>query len=267
MTRLITEWISDIESTIKNKEEQLKARTGMDYTGLAAKASGCSASDIKRASLAVKVGVVPITSGMGVIGSFSQSVAAITSVMGFESFVTEHSDVDGIYEAYQRGADLLYLADDDRFIAMNLRKYKVADNNIATVAGYTAALEGATGALAGKEVLLMGYGILGMEFVKLLKKRGAAVSVYDIDETKMTLLEKEEVRVIRDPKEIVRFRLIIDATNQGNWLNESLLHPEAWISTPGVPLSMDSETCEKFSERIIHDCLEIGVAVMLGMAL
>ena len=35
MTRLITEWISDIEETIHSKEAQLKAKTGLDYTGYA----------------------------------------------------------------------------------------------------------------------------------------------------------------------------------------------------------------------------------------
>jgi len=267
MTRLITEWIADIESTIKKKEEQLKSRTGMNYKALVAKASGCSVNDIERASWEIIIGVVPITTGLGMIGSFPQSVAAIAGAMGFRSFVTEHTDVDGIYEAYQKEADLIYIADDDRFIAMNLHKKKVADNNIATVAGYTAALEGMTGPLAGKEILVLGYGTLGKEFAKLLKKKGAAVTAYDNDPDKAELLDKSDIRLIRHPDEIKEFRFIIDATSEGGWLHQQHLHPEAWIVAPGVPLSLDPETYERYSDRVVHDCLEIGTATMLGMAL
>lgn len=267
MTRLITEWISDIEETIQSKEVQLKAKTGLDYTALAAKVGGCSAQDIARAAQTVKIGVVPITSGQGVIGSFSQSVAAIVGVMGFQSFVTEKSDVDGIYEAYRCGADLLYIADDDRFLTMNLHKNKVADNNVATAAGYVAALEGLAGTLAGKEVLLLGYGILGKEFLKRLRSKGAAVSVHEIDPDKLSALSKEGVPVVSRQEEIVRYNLIVDATNEGGWLREDVLHPEVRIAAPGVPLSLNEETYEKFSGRVVHDCLEIGVVAMLGLAL
>jgi len=267
MTRLITEWISDIEETIHSKEAQLKAKTGLDYAALAARASGCSAQDIARAAQAVKIGVVPITSGQGVIGSFSQSVASIVGAMGFQSFVTEKSDVDGIYEAYRCGADLLYIADDDRFLAMNLHKNKVADNNAATAAGYVAALEGLAGTLAGKEVLLLGYGVLGKEFLKRLKNKGAAVSVHEIDPDKLSALSKEGVPVVSQREDIARYNLIVDATNEGGWLHEDVLHPEVRIAAPGVPLSLDEKTYEKFSGRVVQDCLEIGVAAMLGLAL
>ena len=52
-----------------------------------------------------------------------------------------------VHEAYQSGADIVYMADDDRFISINLNKKKMADNEYATALGYTAALEGATGSL------------------------------------------------------------------------------------------------------------------------
>jgi hypothetical protein len=47
MTRLITEWIADIEDTIKDRERDLKNKTGLSFAALAAKAGGCSVSDIE----------------------------------------------------------------------------------------------------------------------------------------------------------------------------------------------------------------------------
>ena len=40
MTRLITEWINDIQDKAKEKEAILKEKTGLTYLSLAAKASG-----------------------------------------------------------------------------------------------------------------------------------------------------------------------------------------------------------------------------------
>ncbi|HVI41826.1 MAG TPA: 3-methylornithyl-N6-L-lysine dehydrogenase PylD [Anaerovoracaceae bacterium] len=267
MTRLITDWIADIGDTIKDRERDLKSKTGLSYAALAAKVSGCSVNDIDRASQQITVAVVPITTGLGIIGSFAQSVAAIVGAMGFRSYVTKRADVEGLYEAYQSGADIVYMADDERFISINLNKKKMADNNFATAIGYTTAFEGALGSFVGKEILLMGCGILGQEFLKCLKKKGASVTVYDIDRNKLSEMKKEEISVIESPEEIAGFRYVIDATSQGGWLHQNLLHPEVWIAAPGIPLSLDQEAYEACSNQMIHDPLQIGVAAMLGLTL
>ncbi|QOX62340.1 3-methylornithyl-N6-L-lysine dehydrogenase PylD [Anoxybacterium hadale] len=267
MTRLITEWIADIEHNIREQERDLKSKTGHDYTSLAAKAGGWSYGDIERASQEIKVAVVPVTTGQGIIGSFAQSVAAVTKTMGFRSYVTQHTDVNGMHEAYQHDADIVYLADDDRFISVNLNKKKMADNNVATAAGYIAALDGAIGSFVGKEVLLMGYGALGREFLKGLKKKGISVAVFDLDKERLGQASREEVTAIDSFARISSYRYIIDATSQGSWLHQGLLHPEAWIAAPGIPLSLNEGAQEIYSERLIHDPLQIGVAAMLGMTL
>jgi len=64
-----------------------------------------------------------------------------------------------------------------------------------------------------------------------------------------------------------RFKTVVDATNRGGWIHKGMLHPDAWIASPGIPLSLDDETCAEYEDRIIHDYLEIGAAVMLGLAL
>jgi len=267
MTRLTTDWIADIEENIKGYGRNLKEKTGYNFVALAAKATGFSVTDIERAASEIKIGVIPITTGLGIIDSFTQSVTAIVREMGFKSFVTDGSDVDGIFEAYKRGADIIYMADDNRFIAMNLNKKKIADNNYATAIGYVTALEGMEGTLAGKEVLLLGYGTLGQEILNCLKKKGAAITAYDKEKYKLILLSKNDVATIDDPSKIAKYRLVIDATSEGNWIHTDMLHPEAWIVAPGIPLSLDDKSCAAFEGRIIHDPLQIGVAVMLGLVL
>ena len=267
MTRLLAEWIEDISHTIKDKERKLKGLTGLDYTMLAAKASGFSESDISRAARSIKVGVVPVSSGQGIIEPFSGSVASVTATMGFQSFVTEKSDVSGIFEAYSKEADIIYMSDDSKYVAKHLHKRKIVENNYATAAGYIAAIEGANGSLAAKEVLLLGFGTLGREFLKVLKKRGSVVTGYDMNASKRKQMEREGVTLLTGVKEMKRFNYIIDATNLGGWIHEDMLHKEAFIAAPGIPLSLDSLAKEKYQDRLLHDYLEIGTAAMLGLVL
>lgn len=267
LTRLITEWIADIGTNIREQERDLKSKTGHDYTSIAAKAGGWSYGDIERASQEIKVAVVPITAGFGIIGSFAQSVVSVTKAMGFRSFVTQNTDVSGIHEAHQLDADIVYIADDNRFISVNLNKKKMADNNTATAAGYIAALDGAIGSFVGKEVLLMGYGVLGKEFLKGLKKKGVSVAIFDLDKERLAQASREEVTVIDSFARISSYRYMVDATSQGGWLHQGLLHPEAWIAAPGIPLSLNEGAYEAYKSRLIHDPLQIGVAAMLGMTL
>ncbi|HWQ79060.1 MAG TPA: 3-methylornithyl-N6-L-lysine dehydrogenase PylD [Anaerovoracaceae bacterium] len=267
MTRLITDWIADIENTIKERDKDLKSKTGLSYAALAAKVSGCSANDIDRAAQEIKVAAVPVTVGLGIIGTFAQSVAAVTGVMGFQSFVTKRTDVDGMHEAYQNGADIVFMADDNRFISINLNKKKMADNDHATALGYTAAFEGALKSLVGKKLLLMGCGALGKEFIKCLKKKGTNFDVYDIDPGNLAAARKLEADVMESPDGIRDYQYLIDATSQGGWLRRDMLHPDVWIAAPGIPLSLDREAFELHAGRIIHDPLQIGVAAMLGLTL
>ncbi len=267
MTRLITEWISDIQDKAKEKEAILKEKTGLDFVALAAKASGWSVADMERAAQQIKIGVVPVTAGQGMIASFPEAVAAVTSAMGFRSFVTECFDVSGIFEAHKREADIIFMADDDRYISFNLNKKKMADNNFATAAGYLTALEEAQGPLIGKEVLLLGFGVLGQEFLKRLRKKGISVTGFDTDENRLKAMGWSGASILEKNEDMQRFKVVIDATNQGGWIRKGMLHPEAWIASPGIPLSLDDETYPEYEKRIIHDYLEIGTAAMLGLTL
>lgn len=265
MTRLIEDWIEDISDSIGEYEHELKSKSGYDYAGLAAAACGLSPDTIRLASACEKAAVIPVTTGLGEIGSFSGSVAAILRHMNIETFVTQKTDVAGIYEAHQKGASILFLADDQRFIAVNLTKNRVAENSQATAWGYAAALEGAVGSLKGKEVLVIGCGEVGRHALHCLKHKGAVPVAHDIDERVLAHLSDEGFKIITDTGRIREYPLMIDASSEGNWIHKGMLHPEAWVVTPGVPLSLTPEAYEFHRNRVIHDYLQIGVAVMLAM--
>ena len=265
MTRLITEWIDEIKNNSKEKEAKLKEKAGLNFVALAAKSSGWSVVDIERATQQIKIGVVPVTSGEGVIGSFAEAVAAVTGAMGFQSFVTECVDVSGILEAHKREADILFMADDNQYISFNLNKKKMTDNNFATAAGYLTALEEAHGSMVGKEVLLLGFGVLGQEFLKRLMKKGIGVTGYDIDENRLKAMARSGASILENIEDMKKFKIVIDATNQGSWIHQGMLHPDTWIASPGIPLSLDEDTYAIYEKRTIHDFLEIGYCSHAGV--
>lgn len=271
MTRLIADWLIDLKADMAEQEKRLKERTGLDYLSLAANASNMSCEELQDAAPKIKVAVIPVTTGLGIIGSFSETVAAVVRTMGFQAFVTAQTDVAGIREAYLREADILYLADDDCFLAMNLHQNRIVDNNPATAAGYVAALEGMCGSLTGKEVLLLGCGALGKALLPILCKKGATVTVYDKDPMKIRGMEQENVAdffmILKDSGDILEYSVVVDATSEGDWLHVDMLHRDLCMVAPGVPLSLDEEAFRVHADKVVHDCLQIGVAAMLGLSL
>jgi len=267
MTRLITEWISGIEGEIKDYNDNLKKKIGMDLAKLAADSCGMTEAVFRDRLNKYTVAVVPITSGEGVIGAFSESVAAIIRVMGSNIFITETTDVSGMAEGIRKGADILFMADDHAYISVNVKTGMIGDNNTATARGFSTALERMAGTLINKEVLVIGCGIVGEKATAVLKEKGAAVSLYDKDNDKAQALKCEGVSVLADEKAIQDFAYFFDATNEGGWLHKEMLADNVMITTPGVPLSLDDDTYYAIQDRVIHDCLQIGTAVMLGLVL
>jgi len=262
VTRLITEWIADMEEGCQRRDLELKEKTGLSLLELAAKAAGREPDELRRLSGDVLVAAVPVTAGLGVIGQFAQSVAAIVRTTGFNCIVTEKSDVNGIYEAYSAGADLIFIADDERFLAINTKSGKIGENNLATAAGYVAALE----AMMNKKgvnimdapILVLGYGPVGRYAEEILQAHGALVTVFDKDP-----FQGKPNR----PQDIIHFPFILEATPQPAWISKGMLSPEALIAAPGIPLGLDEEAAELFKNQLVHDMLDIGTATMLAMAL
>lgn len=268
MTRLRTEWITYMLDGMEDYNLDLKKKTGMNLAELMMETFGVSRQAFETARKEHKIAVVPITQGEGIISSFSESVAAITTSIGFQSDVMEHTDVDGIYDACCGGYDILFFADDARYLALNTRENKASDNNYATALGFVKvlfAMMEQQGKDPKKEKLLqIGYGIVGKEAALLLTEMGIDFDLYDKDPSAVsdfsgkTLSGREEIR---------KYQYVLDFTNEGGWLRKEDLREDVLYASPGVPYSMDDAAAVFFEEQAVHDNLEIGTAMMLGQSL
>lgn len=265
MTRLITDWLKEPEESFKKYDEKLKKLIGMDIPALAYHAAGLPPvpTDVIKVN---KTAVVRFSTGEGVIGSFAESVATVVRHMGADVFIPEECDVTGIYEALSGGAEILFMADDERFIAVNVKTGSIAENDHATALGYVSGLSVMAGGLAGKEVLQLGYGRVGKIALDLLINDGARVKIFDLDRAKTARLDNEKVLVLSEPP-LPLSGLILDLTNEGGWLGMKDIADDAKISAPGVPLSLDDEAYCVYQDRVLHDPLQLGTAVMFAMTI
>ncbi|MDD4238944.1 MAG: 3-methylornithyl-N6-L-lysine dehydrogenase PylD [Desulfotomaculaceae bacterium] len=266
MTRLREEDILDISDSLKEYDQKLVNQTGKSLAEIAAHAIGSSGKRIYELHRANPVGVVPITSGEGIINGFSRSVQKIIEFMGFTSFVTGLKDVGGLAEAVEKGAKVVFLADDDHFVAINMANGKVVDNGEATGKGYAAALDLMSGGLRDKEVLLIGAGPVGAGAAAFMSAHGAKIFVYDVNrEQAENLLETVPgMQIVRDFYEALpQYKLILDATPAAEIIGKEYIGEDTMIAAPGIPLGLSQECLPLISDRLVHDALEIGVATML----
>jgi len=258
MTRLTNDLVRDIISSLDKADKMLTSITGMNLLELS-----YDAVDVRKDEMSLndlKVGVVPITSGLGIITQFSESVAEIIKMLGMDAFVTSTYDVTGFAEAISRGSEIVFMADDVEFVAFNVKTGRYTNNSYSTAAGYVSALKGAAGGLEGKEVLVLGTGRVGSFAVEIMSRMGAKVSVFDIDEKKVKDLQRRfDVTPFSDVKEAISSHsLILNASPapiDGRYIKQQTV-----ISSPGLPFGFDEEGMKK--AKIIHDPLNIGVAVM-----
>ena len=267
MTRLKEEWVISIGQEIQRYEKELRDKTGMGLLDLALFVQDRNREDSIEKLKDVKVAVVPVTAGAGIIGNFSQSVAGILRAMGAEAFVTDRTDVSGIREAGQRGASILFMADDEAYIAFHTKTGVVADNNEATAAGFVAVLERMSGSLKDQDVLVLGYGTVGTIAADLLLLKGARVTVYEKEEEARMRVESKGLMTLKCGEGIRSFDRILDATSEGGWIHPGQLSDKVCMASFGVPLSLDPEAAAMYRERVLYDYLEIGTAVMLGKVL
>ena len=259
MTRLTDDMVEDIISTLDTANDKLVAMTGMNTMQMACEAIGITPDMLDLDG--IKVGVVPITSGKGIIKKFSESVAEIARKLGMEAFVTEQVDVTGIAEALSARPEIIFMADDIKFIALNTTNGKFSNNSFSTAAGYVTALKGAAKGLCGKEVLILGAGRVGGIAAELMVGMGAVVTVYDIDERRSKdLSDRFGVKVAADRNSALSSHdYVFNASPgviDGRYLKEGVI-----ISSPGIPYPFDELGVNK-AKVIIHDPLDIGAAVM-----
>lgn len=274
MTRLKEGDIDQVSGRLDDYDVRLERMTGASLRQIACKAAGVDEALIEDVLARVRIAAVPVTSGLGLIGGFSDTVAAIVSHLEFESFVTESCDDAGIAEGIERGADILMLADDERFVAITPGREHVVDNSRATAQGFVAALELMKGGLEGESVLVLGCGPVGVAAAKALLDRGADVAICDIEQERALAALREIGQDASDRTRmednahiaLERYELIFDATNEGNFIEAAHLTPHTMVAAPGMPCGLTPEAMAEHRDRILHDALEIGTATMAVQA-
>lgn len=267
MTRLKHEDVAEISRQMADYNSSLLQKTGCALRELAARAAGVRLDGQRPQP---KVAVIPMTCGQGVIEGFVQSVAGIIQFLGFTPVITESSDAGGVAEAIEGGAEILFMADDDRFVAVNVKSGKVSDNGEATGKGYAACLEQMCHGLEGKKVLVIGAGPVGSGAAKALARSGAAVAVYDINPQQSKnlgdSLNKLGYSLMVETSladALNRHNLYFDACPAENVILAEHLRADTMIAAPGIPLGVEAAGLELIADRLIHDPLQIGVATMM----
>ena len=275
MTRLKEIDIQDIPNSLPAYDAELHLKTGCTLAQIAGHTIGILEDNLLESMKNKRFGVIPITTGLGRLPGFCEAVVAIIRFMGSQAVVTQQTDVAGISEAINSGIDIIMMADEQQFMALNIGTRKIADNAVATARGFVTALHLMTGSsLWGAPVLVLGCGPVGQNAVKSLLRMKCTVSVYDIDPLKSaSVLETYRSvsnglleRTIDLEYALLKHALIVDATPAGAFIRARHIKADTMISAPGMPLGLDREACEAIGNRLIHDPLQIGVATMLAMA-
>lgn len=274
MTRLKPGDIKDIDAWLTRCDQELKNKTGCSLTGIACHALDCREDVFRKKISSVSVGVVPIASGQGIIGGFSTAVCAIAAHIGARAFVTGRHDVAGIAEAAGKGADVILMADDHRFVALNIREGRTVDNAEATALGFVAGLDLIAGGLKNKKLLVIGCGPVGRFGVFAALKRGADVSVFDTVSVRANRLKNEIEEKLKTSITIEnqfhpalkKYSYWLEATNSSGIIDETVITPQTYIAAPGMPPGVTAPAAAALGNRYLHDPLQTGVAVMVAAA-
>ena len=275
MTRLTSADLQNISPNWTQYERNLVQMLKLnDLISLAALAVDRPAEEVRSALQGRRLAAVSISKGEGILSSFAQSVACIGSYLGMESKIMESPDDEGLSQAEGWGADIIIYADDDQYLARNVRDGQVADNNPATSRVYVAALERlSSSSLKGQEVLVLGLGIIGQGAAARLIELGASPLIYDPDPGKkqvaLEVIAQGKGELIPDQialaKATRRTNLIFDATPIYTALPPDIWPSSPVVAAPGVPLSWPLTWLQPGAAgRLWHDPLESGTAAMLA---
>jgi len=260
VTRLTPVDILDIPRSLPRYDIELRVKTGSSLLEIA--------EDAARANMSVRTQavVVPITTGRGMIRGFSEAVAAILTHIGVKAVVSRRSDLAGMVEAYERHVDLLMVADDERFVAINMRTRRVVDNAASTAKAYVAALGKMANGLAGKHVLVIGAGNVGSAAISDLILRKANPLAVDIDSTKLNALKRtfgRKTTVIENlPDALRETNLIINTAPARKIIAANMIKEDTLISAPAIPVGLTDAAIRKLGRNLVHDPLQLGVATM-----
>jgi pyrrolysine biosynthesis protein PylD len=269
VTRLKPGDVAGLDRGLELYDEELRAKTGRTLRQIACRAEGIEEERILGAIQNTTVGVISMTAGEGVISGFAQAVRSIIGHLGFKAVVPDRVDVAGLAVAVEAGADILFMADDLRFVALNLATRRIVDNSEATGRGYGAALEGLAQGLRGRRVFLIGAGQVGTGAARILREMGAQIGVFDRKTERAEGLARQVGGVVEGDLEraIHEYTILVDACPAGEFIKASHIKPTTFVAAPGIPLGLTTEARSRVGHRLIHDPLQIGVATMMISAL
>ena len=269
MTRLKPADIVHIPRTLRLYDKELRSKTGCNLLELAEDAAHANTT-VRRILKETEASVVPITSGGGVIHGFSEAVAAILNHIGVKTMITRTGDIVGIAETYEQGCDLLFVADDKRFVAINTHTRRVVDNAASTGKAYVAALNRMANGLTGKPVLVIGVGKVGSAAISDLVLRRAKPLAVDVDRPKLKDLKARfgrEVSVFsRSTDALRKTSLIINTAPGRRIIKADMVKENTLISAPAIPLGLTQAALRKVGQNLVHDSLQLGVATMAVQA-
>lgn len=276
MTRLTSADVQPLNGSLVSYDQYLLDATGHDLADLALMTAGLPAEEATRSALgALRLAVVPITSGLGLIGGFAQSVCAILDHLGCRTFVTTATDVAGLAAATRLKPAAIFLSDDADFMALDVARGTAVHNTPATALGFVAGLACMAGGLEGRKVLLLGCGPVGCAAAEELLQRGAKLVLYDHQADCSNLLRERLIPEYATRVEIAAsFRdatagvdLLFDATNRGDHIDAEVITKHTRIAAPGMPCGVTAAARRRLGHRLLHDPLQIGVATMAAQIL
>jgi len=274
MTRLTEHDVRRLSERLGEFEQSLRRVTGCGLLQIAAQAADAGPGAAARLADAgpgaaagiagARLAVVPISAGQGFIPGFTDCVAAILVHLGCDAFVTPEPDMRGWQAAAAAGAQAVFAADDQRFIALNIRTGACVDDDPATAAGFVAALAAAAGGVAGRPVLVLGLGPVGRAAVARLRHLDADVLAVERDQARSDAAAAAglDFRLVTLDEGLASCRLVVDATPSPDLVDASWVTAESIAAVPGLPSAFTATAQAALGDRHIHEPLALGVAVM-----
>jgi len=273
MTRLSPDNISGVSHILSDYDLELQKKTGYTLKGLSLLASGLSESEFTLRSQNSLFCVVPITSGQGIISGFSETVLEIITFLGCRVQLASTPDISGFAEAFRARADFIFCADDNDFVSLITNPQSVVHNDQATAKGYVTALTLHARHKSGK-ILVLGCGPVGQAALTELLEADFRADVYDPDTARVEAWyrnlcpRKDLIQVLSSfPWKLDAYVGVLDATPALDTIDPRQVHQDLLIAAPGVPLGLSPDALRQLKDQVIHDPLQLGVAVMVSMSL
>ena len=259
------------------RDRLIQAALGVDLLTLGARAADRPGPWVAERLRGRRLAALSVSSGQGVLPGFAGTLAALARSLGLEAEAMPGADEEALREAEAWGADWVIRAADDCFEVRDLDGRVLADNNPATSRAFVAALELLANGLAGREVLVLGLGVIGRGAAARLLEMGAWPLMFDIDPAKgpAALAEAGGGEVVAGEKALARVlagrtALIFEAVPRREiWPGKIRPPKEAplKVAAPGVPLSWPAAWLRPGGPaRLWHDVLPSGLAAMLALA-